>query len=60
MAIAMRGMKVKPSNDQLIGVASSDGLEQITFPSRDAKFLRYGSILSQLDGEGMRQTQLQQ
>ena len=60
MAIAMRGLKVKPSYEQLIGVASSDGLEQIEIPSRGAKFLRCGFILSQLDGEGMRQMQLQQ
>ena len=38
MAIAMRGLKVKPSYEQLIGTASSDGLEQIKFPSRDASF----------------------
>ena len=34
MAIAMRGLKVKPSFEQLIGVASSDGLEQIKFLKR--------------------------
>ena len=28
MAIAMRGLRVKPSYEQLVGVASSDGLEQ--------------------------------
>ena len=36
MAIAMRGLKVKPSYEQLIGVATSDGLEHIKFPNRDA------------------------
>ena len=55
MAIAMRGLKIKPSYGQLIGVASSDGLEQIKFPNRDAKFIRDGFILSQLGGQGMRQ-----
>ena len=60
MAIAMRGLKVKPPYEQVIGVASSDGLEQIKFPNRDAGFLRDGFILSQLDGEGTRQMQLQQ
>ena len=59
MAVAMRGWKVKPSYEQPIGVASSDGLEQIKLPNRDAKFLRDGFNLSQLDGEGMRQMQLQ-
>ena len=29
MGIAMRGLRVKPSYEQLIGVAVSDGLEQI-------------------------------
>ena len=60
MAIAMRGLKVKPPYEQLIGVASSDGLEQIKFPSRDAKVLREGFILSQLDGLGTRQMHFQQ
>ena len=60
MAIAVRGLKVKPSYEQLAGVASSYGLEQIEFPNRDAGFLRDGFILSQLDGEGMGQMQLQQ
>ena len=41
-------------NEQLIGVAASDGLEQIKFPNRNAQFLRNGFVLSQLDGEGMR------
>ena len=60
MAIAMRGLKVKPPYEQLIGVESPDGLEQIEFPNRDEKILRDGFIPSQLDGEGMRQMQLQQ
>ena len=60
MAIAMRGLKVKPTYEDLIGVAKSDGLDNITFPHGKAKFLREGCILSQLDGEGMRQMQLQQ
>ena len=60
MAIAMRGLRVKPSYEQLVGVASPDGLEQIESPNRDAGFLRDGFILSQLDGECMRQMQLQQ
>ena len=38
MAIAMRGLKVKPPYEQLIGVATSDGLGNIKFPSRDASF----------------------
>jgi len=60
MTQAMRGLRVKPSYEQLIGVSVSDGLEHIKFPNRDAKFLREGYILSQLDGVGMRQMQLHQ
>ena len=44
MAIAMRGLKVKPSYEQLVGVASSDGSEQVKTPSRDAGFSRDGFI----------------
>ena len=29
MAVAMKGLRVKPTYEQLIGVAVSDGLEQI-------------------------------
>ena len=54
MAIAMQGLRVKPTYEQLIGVAASDGLEQIKFPNRNATFLRNGFVLSQLGGEGMR------
>ena len=56
----MRGLRAKPPYEQLIGVTSPDGLEHIKLPSRDANFLRDGFILSQLDGKGMRQMQLQQ
>ena len=60
MSYAIQGLKVKPSYEQLINVAVSDGLEQIKFPNRDASFLRNGYILSQLDGEGHRQMEKQQ
>ena len=60
MAIAMKGLRVRPTYEDLMGVASSDGLGNIKFPNRYAKFIREGFILSQLDGEGMRQMQLQQ
>ena len=50
----MQGLRLKPTYEQLIGVAASDGLEQIKFPNRNATFLRNGFVLSQLDGEGMR------
>ena len=55
MAQAMKGLRLKPTYEQLIGVAASDGLGNIRFPNRDASFLRNGFVLSQLDGEGMRQ-----
>ena len=60
MASAMKGLRLKPTYEQLIGVAVSDGLEHIKFPNRDAKFLREGFVLSQLDGEGARQMERQQ
>ena len=60
MAIAMRGLRVRPQYEDLIGMAKPDGLGNIKFPNRDATFLREGFILSQLDGEGVRQMQLQQ
>ena len=56
MAIAMQGLRVRPTYEQLIGVAAPGGLEQIKFPNRNATvfFLRNGFVLSQRDGEGMR------
>ena len=60
MAYAMKGLRLKPSYEALIGVAVSDGLQNIKFPNRDATFLRNGFVLSQLDGEGMRQMEKQQ
>ena len=59
MSYAVKGLRVKPSYEQLINVAVSDGLEQIEFPNRDASFLRNGFVLSQSDGEGMRQMEKQ-
>ena len=41
-------------------MAVSDKLYNVEFLNRDAKFLREVFVLSQLDGEGMRQMQLQQ
>ena len=35
MAIAMRGLKVKSTYEDLIGVAKPDGLEHVTFPNRN-------------------------
>ena len=40
MATAMRGLRVRPQYEDLIGVAKSGGLEHIKFPNRDAKFIR--------------------
>ena len=36
MAIAMKGLRVRPQYEQLTGVAISDGLGNIKFPNRDA------------------------
>ena len=60
MAIAVRGLNVRRQYEDLIGVAFSNGLENVKFPNRNASFLRNGFVLSQLDGEGMRTVQLQQ
>ena len=54
MAVAMKGLRLKPTHEQLIGVAVSDGLEHIKSPNRNAQFLRNGFVLSQLDGGGAR------
>ena len=55
MAVAMRGgWGLKPTYEDLIGVAVSDKLYNIEFQNRDASFLRNGFVLSQLDGEGVR------
>ena len=59
MAVSMKGLRLKPKYEDLIGVAVSDKLYNIKFPNRDATFLRNGFVLSQLDGEGMRQMQIQ-
>ena len=60
MAIAMQGLKVRRQYEGLIGVAVSDSLENIKFLNRGAKFLRYGFVLSQLDGEGRRAMEKQE
>ena len=56
----MRGLRLKPTYEDLIGVAISSELYNIKFPNRDAQFLRNGSVLSQLDGEGARIMERQQ
>ena len=60
MAIAMKGLRVRPQYEELVGVAFSGGLGNIKSPNRDLKVLREGFILSQLDGVGTREMQLQQ
>ena len=60
MAIAMKGLRIRPKYEQLIGVAGSDEINSIRFPNRGASFLRNGFVIFQLDGEGMRAMELQQ
>ena len=60
MAVAMKGLRLKPKYVNLIGVAVSGKLYNVQFPNRGAKFLREGFVLSQLDGEGMGQMERQQ
>ena len=40
MAIAMQGLRLKPTYEQLIGVAVSEGLENMKFPNRNATFFK--------------------
>ena len=40
MAVAMKGLRLKPTYEQLMGVAISGGLEQIKFTTRNETFLR--------------------
>ena len=60
MTIAIRGLRLKPTYEDLIGTSVSDELYNIKFPNRDSSFLRNGFILSQLDGEGARIMERQQ
>ena len=60
MAVAMKGLRLKPKYEDLISVAVSDKLCKIKSPNRDAQFLRNCFVLSQLDGEGMRVMERQQ
>ena len=60
MAMSMKGLRTQPTYEQLIGVAVSDDLGHMRCPNRNVSFLRNGFILSQLDGEGMRQMERQQ
>ena len=60
MSQAIKGLRVKPRYEDLIGVAVDDKLYNIKFPNRDAKHLREGFVLSQLDNEGMRAMERQQ
>ena len=60
MSYAIKGLKVHRQYEDLIGVAVSDKLYNIKCPNRNATFLRNGFVLSQLDGEGMRQMEKQQ
>ena len=56
----MQGLRVRPQYEDLVNVAVSDDLYHIKFPNRDAKFLREGFVMSQLDGEGARIMETQQ
>ena len=49
MAIAMRGLRVRPQYEDLIGVAKPDGLENIKFLNRDAKIIREGCIYNLME-----------
>ena len=40
MAISMKGLRLRPKYEDLIGVAVSDKLYNIKFPNRDATFFK--------------------
>ena len=44
MANSIQGLRIKPSYEDLIGVAVSDGSENIEFHDRNALFLRNVTI----------------
>eukprot|EP00972_Heterocapsa_arctica_P102007 15030176-Heterocapsa_arctica.AAC.1 len=48
------GLRLKPTYQELIGIALDDKAYGVTFPDRSARQLREGFVLSQLDGEGAR------
>ena len=61
MAMSMKGLRIKPTYEQLIGVAVSGDLEHTRSPNRNASFLRkWFYSVTKLDGEGMRQMERQQ
>ena len=39
MTNSMKGLRLKPSYEQLIGVAVSDDVQHFKFPNRDATFV---------------------
>ena len=46
MTNPMQGLRVKPTYENPIGVAVSNGLGNIKFHNLDAKFLREGFVMS--------------
>eukprot|EP00972_Heterocapsa_arctica_P041023 6046455-Heterocapsa_arctica.AAC.1 len=46
------GLRIRPTDEQLIGAALSDDNRNVKFPNRDADNLRAGFELSQLDNIG--------
>ena len=60
MAIAIKGLRVRPRYEDLIGVAIDGKLYNVKFPNRSLRFLRNGFVLSQSYGEGMRAMERQQ
>ena len=44
MAIAVKGLRLKPKYEELIGVAVNGKLYNVKFLYRDAKFLREGFV----------------
>ena len=60
MAIAMKGLRVRPQYEDLINVAVPDGLEHVKIPQSKCTVFTKLFVLNQLDGEGMRAMERQQ
>ncbi len=57
--IKFLGLEKKPTYDELVNYIQRDP-DKIKLPNREAKFLRNTPMLSQLDGEGLREMEEQQ
>ena len=57
--IKFKGLEKKPTYDELVNYIERDP-DKIKLPNREAKFTRNSPMMSQLDGEGLREMEEQQ